>query len=56
MFSRRHSQGNLVARIPGLDRSRAAILGAHIDSPNSPGALDDGSRFGHPAGDGPSAG
>jgi hypothetical protein len=35
--------GNLVARIPGLDSSRAVILGAHIDSPNGPGALDDGS-------------
>jgi hypothetical protein len=35
--------GNLVARVPGLDPSRAIILGAHIDSPNSPGALDDGS-------------
>jgi hypothetical protein len=35
--------GNLVARIPGADPSRAVILGAHIDSPNSPGALDDGS-------------
>ncbi len=35
--------GNLVARIPGLDASQAVILGAHIDSPNTPGALDDGS-------------
>ncbi|RPI57975.1 MAG: M28 family peptidase [Chloroflexi bacterium] len=35
--------GNLVARIPGADASRAVILGAHIDSPNAPGALDDGS-------------
>ncbi|MCX7683332.1 MAG: M28 family metallopeptidase [Anaerolineae bacterium] len=35
--------GNLVARIPGLDQTRAVILGAHVDSPNSPGALDDGS-------------
>jgi hypothetical protein len=35
--------GNLVARIPGADPSRAVLLGAHIDSPNSPGALDDGS-------------
>jgi 7,8-dihydropterin-6-yl-methyl-4-(beta-D-ribofuranosyl)aminobenzene 5'-phosphate synthase len=34
---------NLVARIPGVDPSRAMILGAHIDSPNSPGAMDDGS-------------
>jgi hypothetical protein len=37
------SSGNLIARIPGLDTSKAVILGAHIDSPNSPGALDDGS-------------
>lgn len=35
--------GNLVARIPGADSSRALILGAHIDSPNNPGAMDDGS-------------
>ncbi len=35
--------GNLVARIPGVDSSRAIILGAHIDSPNAPGAMDDGS-------------
>jgi hypothetical protein len=34
---------NLMARIPGRDSSRAVILGAHIDSPNTPGALDDGS-------------
>ncbi|MBK5107681.1 MAG: M28 family peptidase [Anaerolineales bacterium] len=32
--------GNLVARIPGEDSSRAVILGAHIDSANSPGAGD----------------
>jgi hypothetical protein len=37
------TSGNLVARIPGTDPSRAVILGAHIDSPNSPGAMDDGS-------------
>jgi hypothetical protein len=36
------TSGNLVARIPGADASRAMILGAHIDSPNSPGALDNG--------------
>ena len=36
------TSGNLVARIPGADPSRAVILGAHIDSPNSPGAMDDG--------------
>jgi hypothetical protein len=35
--------GNLVAHIPGTDGSRAVILGAHIDSPNGPGAMDDGS-------------
>lgn len=29
--------------IPGADRTQAVILGAHLDSPNSPGALDDGS-------------
>ncbi len=34
--------GNLVARIPGMDPSRAIILGAHIDSANSPGAGDNG--------------
>ncbi|HET6443423.1 MAG TPA: M28 family peptidase, partial [candidate division Zixibacteria bacterium] len=32
--------GNLVARIPGMDSSQAVILGAHIDSANSPGAGD----------------
>lgn len=37
------TSGNLIARIPGADPSRAMILGAHIDSPNSPGAMDDGS-------------
>jgi hypothetical protein len=35
--------GNLIAHIPGVDPSQATILGAHIDSANSPGALDDGS-------------
>jgi len=34
---------NLVAKIPGRDDSQAVILGAHVDSPNNPGALDDGS-------------
>jgi hypothetical protein len=34
---------NLIARIPGADSSQAVILGAHIDSPNSPGGMDDGS-------------
>ncbi|MBN1148937.1 MAG: M28 family peptidase [Anaerolineales bacterium] len=37
------TSGNLVARIPGVDSSRAVILGAHVDSPNNPGAMDDGS-------------
>jgi hypothetical protein len=37
------TSGNLVARIPGRVSSRAVILGAHIDSPNVPGAMDDGS-------------
>jgi hypothetical protein len=37
------TSGNLVARIPGVDPSRGVILGAHIDSPDAPGALDDGS-------------
>lgn len=32
--------GNLIARIPGIDSSRAVILGAHIDSANTPGASD----------------
>ena len=34
---------NLIARIPGVDPTQAVILGAHIDSPNGPGAMDDGS-------------
>jgi hypothetical protein len=37
------TSGNLIARIPGADSSQAVILGGHIDSPNSPGAMDDGS-------------
>jgi hypothetical protein len=37
------TSGNLVARIPGADPTQAVILGAHVDSPNSPGAMDDGS-------------
>jgi hypothetical protein len=37
------ASSSLIARIPGADPSRAVILGAHIDSPNSPGALDNGS-------------
>jgi len=35
--------GNLAVRIPGADSTAAMILGAHIDSPNGPGAFDDGS-------------
>ena len=35
--------GNVIVRIPGVDSSKAVILGAHIDSPNGPGAFDDGS-------------
>jgi hypothetical protein len=37
------SSALLMARIPGLDHTRAVILGAHIDSHNTPGALDNGS-------------
>ena len=37
------SSGNLVAHIPGQDSTHAVILSAHIDSPNNPGAMDDGS-------------
>ncbi|CAG0927593.1 Aminopeptidase S [Thermoflexales bacterium] len=37
------TSGNLIAHIPGADATRALILGGHIDSPNSPGAMDDGS-------------
>ncbi|MBU0495081.1 MAG: Zn-dependent exopeptidase M28 [Chloroflexi bacterium] len=41
------ASANLVARVPGQDEAsgeaRAIILGAHIDSANTPGALDDGS-------------
>jgi hypothetical protein len=37
------TSGNLLARIHGADSSKAVILGAHIDSPNAPGAMDDGS-------------
>ncbi len=35
--------GNLIAYIPGEDPGQALILSAHIDSPNSTGALDNGS-------------
>jgi hypothetical protein len=37
------TSGNLVAHIPGAEPGQAIILGAHIDSPNAPGAMDDGS-------------
>jgi hypothetical protein len=37
------TSGSLIARIPGADSLHAVILGGHIDSPNSPGAMDDGS-------------
>jgi len=37
------TSGNLVVHIPGIDPSRAVVLGAHIDSANNPGAMDDGS-------------
>ncbi len=33
----------LALRIPGEDGTRAVLVGAHLDSANSPGALDDGS-------------
>ncbi len=35
--------GNIVARIPAGDPTKATILSAHLDSPNCPGALDNGS-------------
>jgi len=34
---------NIIARIPGADPSKATVLSAHLDSPNCPGALDNGS-------------
>ena len=34
---------NIVARIPGATSEHAVILSAHLDSPNTPGALDNGS-------------
>lgn len=34
---------NVVARIPGASSEHPVILSAHLDSPNSPGALDNGS-------------
>ena len=36
------TSSNLVVHIPGADSSQAIILGAHIDSANSPGAMDNG--------------
>lgn len=42
VFSPGDSQ-NLILTIPGADSSHAIIFTAHIDSPNVPGALDDGS-------------
>ncbi len=33
----------LLLRVPGEDSSRALVVGAHLDSPNSPGGLDNGS-------------
>jgi hypothetical protein len=35
--------GNVIATIPGTDSAHPVILSGHIDSPNSPGAMDDGS-------------
>lgn len=35
--------GNLIVHIPGKNTEKAVLISAHIDSPNSPGALDDGS-------------
>ncbi|MRS02518.1 M20/M25/M40 family metallo-hydrolase, partial [bacterium] len=37
------TSGNLIMHIPGVDSSKAVLLSAHIDSPNGPGAFDDGS-------------
>jgi hypothetical protein len=37
------SSGYLVVRIPGQDSTRSVILGAHLDSSNTPGAFDNGS-------------
>ncbi len=34
---------NIIARIPGADSTKATVLSAHLDSPNCPGALDNGS-------------
>ena len=35
--------GNVIAHIPGVQPGQPVILSAHLDSPNSPGALDNGS-------------
>lgn len=35
--------GNLIVHIPGKNPDKSVLVSAHIDSPNSPGALDDGS-------------
>ena len=35
--------GNLVVHIPGKNHEKPMLFSAHIDSPNSPGALDNGS-------------
>jgi len=37
------TSSNLMALIPGQDDTKVVVLGAHIDSPNAPGAMDDGS-------------
>ncbi len=37
------TSGNLIAVIPGADRTRSMILSAHMDSVGTPGAMDDGS-------------
>ena len=37
------NSGNLIVHIPGKSGGKPVLLSAHIDSPNSPGALDDGS-------------
>ena len=34
---------NLVARIPGVESTQAVVLSGQLDSPDSPGALDNGS-------------
>jgi len=35
--------GNLIVHVPGRHTDKAVLVSAHIDSANSPGALDDGS-------------